>query len=119
MKPESVYVCQQVAEGQAASAPVMIMPGRCYAFLGQGYPNVTEVDLLLKIDPMGGALPPGLPALKPVLAQDADTGMNAAIGRKSTNCYKLALPLPIPIPARIEVRARMGSGPVALKVYSR
>jgi hypothetical protein len=116
MKAETGFVCMTVPEGGSATVPVTLASGRCYAFLGQSFPNVSELDLFLK--PNFGPTPPPLLAAfaNAPLGQDSDTGPAATIG-KTPNCFKN--PLPVPGAAIIEVKARTGSGPIAVQVYSR
>ncbi|MBI4705520.1 MAG: hypothetical protein HY744_30875 [Deltaproteobacteria bacterium] len=116
MKPEGAFACERVPEGKGASVPLFMQPGRCYTILGHSFPNVTEVDLHLLLDPLGGAALPGMAALNPRIAQDADIGAQAAIGRKA-DCYPYAFP--IGAAARVEVVARTGEGPVAVQVFSK
>lgn len=95
----------------------MLQPGYCYTFLGQGLPQVAEVDLQVSID-LSTGLPPALSnmQLKPVLAVDSTTGPNATIGAKK-ECFKW--PWPIPGAVKLEVKARMGSGPVFAQAYKK
>jgi hypothetical protein len=116
MKPEGAFTCQLVAEGTSATVPVTLQPGKCYTALAASFPNVTEVDLFLKPN-FGDPPPPLLVAFAGVvLAQDTETGPTASIGQ-GQNCYKN--PLPIPGAGVVEVKARTGSGPVAVQVYSK
>lgn len=116
MKPEGAFTCQRVAEGTAATVAVTLQPGKCYTALAGSFPNVTEVDVFLK--PNFGEPPPALlaPFANMVLSQDTETGPTASIGQ-GKNCYKN--PLPVPGAAMVEVKARTGSGPVAVQVYSK
>lgn len=120
MKPDGQLVCAIVPEGQTqASQPFLLEPGFCYTFLGQALPTVTEVDITLELDlAAGGQMPPALAALniKPQLAVDSDTGPMATIGAKQS-CYQWALPAPVS--ARVVVKARSGSGPVAVQAYKK
>ncbi|MBM4375682.1 MAG: hypothetical protein FJ095_11405 [Deltaproteobacteria bacterium] len=116
MKPESGFVCMTVPEGGSATVPVMLQSGRCYAFLAQSLPNVSEVDLALKPN-FGNPPPPLLAAFASApFAVDSDVGPAATIG-KGAQCFKN--PLPIPGLALVEVKARTGAGAVAVQVYSR
>ncbi len=116
MKAESSYTCMIVPEGGAATVPVTLASGRCYTFIAQSFPNVSELDLSLKPN-FGPAPVPLLAAFANTpFAQDSDTGPAATIG-KGANCFKN--PLPVPGAAVVEVKARTGSGPVAVQVYSR
>ena len=123
MTAESTYICQKVAEGQPIGLPVTLQPGKCYSIIGFAYPEVTELDLFLKLNLLpGNTAPQGLAQLgNAPLAQDMDTGVTATIG-KGQSCYQVpVIPLlpPSPIPARVEAVARTGSGPVAFQVYSK
>ena len=116
MKPESGFACMTVPEGGSASVPVMLQPGKCYTFLAQSYPNVSELDLTLK--PNFGNPPPPILAMfaNQPIAQDSDLGPAATVG-KGSQCFKN--PFPIPGLAIVEVKARTGAGPVAVQVYSK
>jgi hypothetical protein len=116
MKPESGFACMTVPEGGSASVPVMLQPGRCYTFLGQSFPNVSELDITLKPN-FGNPVPPLLAmfANQPI-AVDSDVGPAATVG-KGAQCFKN--PFPIPGLAVVEVKARTGAGPVAVQVYSK
>lgn len=120
MQLEGGLSCGTVPEGQTmTSTTFMLQPGHCYTFLAQGMPSVTEVDMLLVPDLTGGAQQnPAVAALLrgPALAIDTDSGVQATIGLKQ-NCYKN--PLPFQVPAKLEVKARIGSGPVASQVYKK
>lgn len=120
MKPEGSMVCGIVPEGQTQNSQTfMLEPGFCYTFLGQALPTVTEVDIVLELDLAGGGqVPPALAAfnLKPQLAVDSDTGPMATIGAKQS-CYQWAFP--VPAAARMIVKARSGSGPVAVQAYKK
>ena len=96
--------------------PVMLQPGKCYTFLAQSYPNVSELDLTLK--PNFGNPPPPILAMfaNQPIAQDSDLGPAATVG-KGSQCFKN--PFPIPGLAIVEVKARTGAGPVAVQVYSK
>jgi len=116
MKPEGAFTCQTVNEGESATVPVTLQPGRCYSFLAHSFPNVTEIDVFLKPN-FGNPAPPLLAAFaNMVFAQDSETGPVASIG-PGKNCFKN--PMPIPGAAMVEVTARIGSGPVAVQVYSK
>jgi hypothetical protein len=117
MQPEGAMLCGVVAEGQSVeSATFMLDPGHCYTVLGQGMPNVTDVDLQLVIDTQG--LPPLLQAFagKPVLAVDTVAGVTTAI-QPGQNCYKWAAPISAVV--KLVATAKAGSGPVAAQVYKK
>ncbi|MBM4359031.1 MAG: hypothetical protein FJ096_13080 [Deltaproteobacteria bacterium] len=116
MKPESGFTCMFLPEGGVASVPIMLQSGGCYTFLAQSFPNVAEVDIVLKPN-FGSPVPPLLAMFANTpFVQDSDVGPAATVG-KGTQCFKN--PLPIPGMAIVEVKARTGSGPVALQVYSK
>ncbi len=119
MSPEGTYTCQKAAEGLPISMAVTLQPGKCYSIIGVAYPNVTELDLFLRLNLLSGNTAPK--GLAPLLAQDTENGTNATIG-KGQNCYKIpVIPLlpPSPLPAKVEAVARIGSGPVAFQIYSK
>jgi hypothetical protein len=115
MKPEGAFGCGMLAPGQTVTVPLTLAPGRCYAFIGHGFPKVTEVDLVLR--PNMGPSPPMLaPFAAAALAQDNSQGPLSSIGTGPANaCYKN--PLPIPVPVLAEAKAVAGSGPVAIQAY--
>ncbi len=120
MTAESNYSCQVVPEGGTLSIPVTLQPGHCYSFLGASYPNVSELDLVLKPN-VGGANLAAMPFLTPflamaVLAQDGESGPLATVGKGSA-CF--TNPFPFAGPAIIEAKARTGAGPIAVQVYSK
>lgn len=108
-------------QGEVMAMPVVLQPGKCYSVIGVSMGNITELDVVLKVDALAGALPPGM-NLQPILAQDSETGPQAVIGSKN-NCWKNPFgnnPLfQIAVPARIEVTPKQGAGSVAVKLYSR
>lgn len=114
-KNELGYTCVVVREGETASVPVFLQPGGCYTFLAHSFPEVTEVDLALKPDFGPNPMPLLLPFANTVIAQDGDSGPQAAIGRKE--CFKN--PLPFGGQAKIEVRARVGEGPIAVMALTK
>lgn len=117
MTAEGAMVCGVVQEGQSVETPMfMLDPGHCYTVLGQGMPNVTEVDMKLLIDTQG--LPPMLQAFagKPMLAVDTQAGVMSSIGAEK-NCYKW--PWPVSAVVKLEVTATQGAGPIAAQVYKR
>lgn len=121
MQPEGTAVCYVVPEGQTASSEiVMLQQGFCYTVLGGSLPPVAELDLVLELDLMGGAqLPPALAALggiKPMLLTDTEIGGSASMGAKQS-CYKW--PYPLPAAARVTMKARTGSGPVAVQIFKK
>lgn len=119
MEPDGSSLCGVVPEGQQISTQTfMLQPGYCYSFLGQGLPNVTEVDMQLVLDPVAGGLPPALAAFagNPLLLQDTLTGQITSMATKK-DCYKWALPAAAPV--KLIVKARTGSGPVAGQVYKK
>ncbi|MBW2528485.1 MAG: hypothetical protein JRI23_30195 [Deltaproteobacteria bacterium] len=116
MKPDGMLACAQVAEGTSAAARLMLQTGKCYTFIAESFPNVTEVEVQMKLD-MGDTPPPILAQFGAMpMAVDQDQGPRATIGRKD-GCYKWEFPLPAPV--RVEVTARGGDGPVAVQAYSR
>jgi len=119
MDPEGSPVCGVTnAEGQAVDGPTFFLqPGFCYTVLGNGLPNVSELDLMLVIDPTAAGVPPALAVLASApIAVDSDAGAMAAIGAKNS-CYKW--PWPIPGAVKLQVKSRVGSGPVGAQVYRR
>ena len=116
MKAEGAFVCETLPQGGSAKVATNLQPGRCYTFVAESYPNVTELDLFIK--PNFGPTPPAVLAAvaNTVLAQDGDNGPRATIG-KGKNCYKW--PFPLPAAVVVEATARAGTGPVAVQVYSR
>ena len=115
-KPVGTAVsCEQLAEGGTLTVPVNLQSGKCYTVIAHSMGNVTELDVFLKLNAAGA--PPAVAALNPVLGQDAETGPTASIGGGSS-CYKQAIPL-IPIAAQVEATAKVGNGPVAVRVYER
>jgi hypothetical protein len=94
---------------QTIEAQATLAPGKCYVIVGAGAPPVSEVNVKLV-----AAAP--LPGSARVLAQDADQGVQAVIGRKP-NCYTNAFPVPIPVKVVLEVQA--GSGVAAAQVYEK
>ena len=116
MKAEGAFACETVAQGGSAKVAANLQPGRCYTFVAESYPNVTELDIFLKPN-LGPTPPPLLAAIAgTVLAQDSDNGPRATVGR-GKNCYKW--PFPLPAAVVVEATARTGAGPVAVQVYSR
>lgn len=115
MKPEGVFHCEMVAEGGTIEVPITVQQGQCYSALAGSFPNITEVDMkvVFNVD----NLPPIIQAFKDqVIAEDAETGPTAAVGR-SNNCIKHAFPFPIPAPMKVIVTARSGAGPMAVQIY--
>lgn len=116
MKPDGTLACSQVAEGTSTALRLMLQTGKCYTFIAESFPNVTEVEVQMKLD-MGDTPPPLLAQFGAVpMAVDQDQGPRATVGRKD-GCYRWEFPLPAPV--RVEVTARAGSGPVAVQAYSR
>jgi len=116
MKADGAMACAQVADGTSTAARLMLQTGKCYTFIAESFPNVTEVEVQMKLD-MGDAPPPMLAQFAAMpMAVDQDMGPRATIGRKDT-CYRWEFPLPAPV--RVEVTARGGNGPVAVQAYSR
>lgn len=116
MKPDSALACAHVADGTSTAARLMLQTGKCYTFIAESFPNVTEVEVQMKLD-MGDQPPAILAQFASVpMAVDQDTGPRATVGRKD-DCYKWEFPLPAPV--RVEVTARGGHGPVAIQAYSR
>jgi hypothetical protein len=119
MQPEGSPVCSVVPEGQTVAGQTMVVQqGFCYTFLGQALPGVTELDMQVELDLVGGGIPPALAALaaKPVLQVDSETGVVSAIGAKQ-NCFKWALPIPAAV--KLVLKPRAGSGPVAAQAYKK
>lgn len=116
MEFEGGVTCGSVPEGGTVQSPTFVLqPGMCYAVLGNGLPNVTEVDLMISIDLGGAGVPPALAALAAApLAVDSDSGAMASIGAKG-NCYKW--PWPIPGAVKLTVKARTGGGPIGAQIY--
>jgi hypothetical protein len=115
MKAEGVFRCEYVAEGGTIVVPVTVQQGQCYSALAGSFPNITEVDIKVLVNTDN--LPPIFQAMKDTpLAEDAETGPTAAVGRKS-NCIKHNFPLPIPVPVKVIVTARHGAGPLAVQLY--
>jgi hypothetical protein len=108
-------VCGVAGQGMEVTGETfMIDQGYCYTILGQGMPNVTDVDVRMELDVQG--IPPALQAfqIKPVLAVDTSAGVTTAVGG-GANCYKWTFP--ISAPAKLIVTAKAGEGPVAAQVY--
>ncbi|MEM6788799.1 MAG: hypothetical protein AAF715_14860 [Myxococcota bacterium] len=120
MKAEGAFMCERVAEGQVLKLPITIQPKRCYTVLAGSFPNVTDIDVVLKPNLGDGPANPLLaPIANTVLAQDADIGLNASIGA-GENCYRFNL-IPgfeIPLAAVVEVTVKAGSGPVSVQAYA-
>ncbi|HHH11203.1 MAG TPA: hypothetical protein ENK23_03920 [Sorangium sp.] len=116
MKPEGGFGCESVAEGGSLKLAVSLQPGRCYTFLANSFPNVSELDMVLKANL--GANPSPLVAgfAGQPLAQDNETGPAASIG-SGKNCFKN--PLPIAGAGMLEITSRTGAGPVAVQVFSK
>jgi hypothetical protein len=106
------------AEGEVVNGPTFFLqPGFCYTVLGNGLPNVSELDLMLVVDPTAAGIPPALAALAAApIAVDSDAGAMATIGAKN-NCYKW--PWPIPGAVKLQLKSRTGAGPVGAQVYRR
>jgi hypothetical protein len=127
MKPLGDTICQHVLEGGTVPAPFTIVPGKCYAVIAYAYPNVTETDVVVNLD-LGPNPPPMMAPLAGMFprAQDADQGPSAVIGRKD-QCIKhpanagglAAAALNVPFAVRADAIAKIGSGPVAIQVYSK
>jgi len=120
MKAEGAFVCERTAEGQVVKLPITIQPNRCYTVLAGSFPNVTDIDVVLKPN-LGEAQSNPLlaPFANTILAQDADIGLNGSIGA-GKNCYKFNL-IPafnVPLAAVVEVKVKAGSGPVAIQAYA-
>jgi hypothetical protein len=116
MKPESVFGCMVVPEGGSTSVPITLAQGRCYSFLAQSFPNVTELDLFLKPNLGPNPSPLVAPFVSMFTLLDSETGPLASINA-GKDCFKN--PAPFPVAALVEVKARVGSGPVAVQVYSK
>lgn len=115
MEPVGGITCGVVAQGAEVSGETfMLDQGYCYTILGQGMPNVTDVDVRMELDVQG--MPPALQAfqIKPVLAVDTSAGVTTAVGGGG-NCYKWAFPISGPV--KLVVSAKAGDGPVAAQVY--
>jgi hypothetical protein len=116
MKPEGSVACAHVAEGGSAAARLILQQGKCYTFIGTSYPNVTELNLEMKLD-MGDNPPPMLAQFAALPMQaDPDMGKNAVIGRKD-GCYRWEFMIPAAV--RVEAIAKAGHGPVAVQAYSK
>lgn len=118
MELEGGVVCGVAQEGGVVqSTTYVLQPGYCYTVLGNGLPNVSELDLMFQIDLTAAGVPPALAALAAApLAVDSDTGAMAAIGAKQ-NCYKWAWPIPGAV--KLTLKSRTGSGPVGAQVYKK
>ena len=119
MEPEGGVVCGLVAQdgGSVTGQTFFLQPGYCYTVLGNGLPNVSELDLSLVADLTAAGIPPAFAALASApIAVDSDTGAMAAIGAKN-NCYKW--PWPFPGAVKLVVKSRIGSGAVGAQVYKR
>lgn len=112
----TVINCEFVAEGGTITVPVQLQSGKCYTVLAHSMGNITDIDMYLKLN-MGAGLPPQVAALNPVLGQDAENGPTASIGAGGS-CYKQAIPL-IPIAAQVEATAKVGNGPIAVRIYEK
>lgn len=108
--------CEFLAEGGTLTVPVQLQSGKCYTVLAHSMGNVTDIDMFLKLN-VGPNPPPALAALSPVLGQDAENGPTASIGAGGS-CYKQAIPL-IPIAAQVEATAKVGAGPIAVRIYEK
>jgi hypothetical protein len=95
-------------QGQTLEGQLQLSPGKCYTVVGAGLPPVTELNIALVPTTM-------IPGLS-VLAQDADTGPQAVLGRKP-NCYKW--PFPVGAPVKVVVTVAGGSGLAAAQVYEK
>lgn len=116
MKPEGVFRCEIVNEGETIEIPITVQPGQCYSALAGSFPNITEVDIKVVFN-VAENLPPVFQAFKDqAVAEDAETGPTAAVGR-SNNCIKHNFAIPLPAPMKVVVTARNGSGPMAVQVY--
>lgn len=116
MKMEGSMACAHVAAGGSATARLMLQQGRCYTFIGHAYPNVTELDVEVRLD-MGDNPPPILAQFGAVpIITDTDMGTQATVGRKDT-CYRWEFMIPAPV--RVEAIAKSGAGPVAVQAYSK
>ncbi len=96
-------------QGQTLEAAVQLSPGKCYTVVAAGAPGVSEVNVQLV------ATTP-LPGLAPVLAQDADTGAQAVLG-KAPDCYKWAFMFSAP--AKVVLTVAGGAGLAAAQVYEK
>ena len=112
MKPEGAFGCSVLAPGQTVVVPLTLAVGRCYAFVAHAFPNVTDVEVVLKPNMDPSPLLPPMAGM--ALARDNSQGPRSSIGT-GTACYKN--PLPIPVPVLAEVKAVSGSGPVAIQAY--
>ncbi len=115
MTPDGAFGCAVLQTGETVTVPITLQPGRCYSFLANSFPPVTEVDVFIKLD-LGPSAPPLLAGMSSlVLAQDNTVGPVSAVGA-GHNCFKN--PMPIPVAAVAEVTAVSGNGPVAIQSYS-
>ncbi len=120
MKAEGAFICERAAEGQVVKMPITIQPNRCYTVLAGSFPNVTDIDVVLKPNLGEAQANPLLaPFANTILAQDADIGLNGSIGA-GQNCYKFNLVpgLNVPLAAVVEIKVNAGSGPVAAQAYA-
>jgi hypothetical protein len=108
-KPLGSPIVGNFGQGQTLEGQLQLQPGKCYTVVGAGVPPVTELNIQLV------AVMP-IPGMVPVLAQDADQGAQAVLGRKP-NCYKW--PLPMGAPVKVVVTVAGGSGLAAAQVYEK
>lgn len=107
-------VCGNVPEGGTVSSEAFYIDASvCYTAIANGFPNVTEVDAQLVIDPTVLGLQPALAqmAAQP-LASDSDVGAMARI-----NCYKYQMLFAAPV--KLVVRARQGAGVVGGALFTK
>src|SRR5262249_3467042 len=108
MQREGNVTAAQFQEGQTMETAVQLNPGKCYTVLSVGV-GISEVDITLV------ATTP-VPGMNPVLAQDAGSGHNEALGCNGS-CFKWGWPMGIQ--AKYVVKATRGSGIAAAQLYSK
>jgi hypothetical protein len=108
-KPLGSPLVGNFGAGQTLEGQLQLQPGKCYTVVGAGIPPVTELNIqLIAVMPV--------PGMVPVLAQDADSGPQAVLGRKP-NCYKW--PFPMGAPVKVVLTVAGGSGLAAAQVYEK
>ena len=108
-KPVGSPIVGNFQQGQSLQGQLQLSPGKCYTVVGAGVPPVSELNIqLLAVTPFQG--------MAPLLAQDADVGAQAVLGRKP-NCYKW--PLPMSAPVNVVLTVAGGSGLAAAQVYEK
>lgn len=110
MQKEGNAMAGMFQEGQVLEQDISIVPGKCYTFIAQGTPPITEVDITLQ------AVTP-IPGMSPLLGQDSTKGAKAVLGPKA-QCIKLAI-LPMAVQAKWVVKATKGAGLIAAQAFSK